>query len=160
MIHIFFFSSRRRHTRCALVTGVQTCALPISTPTPLERFAPGLEALGCVQIDRARRTRRRKRSLHMTEASPAAYSRHRPCRASDVARWDLQTDVVIVRFGAAGASAARQAANAGAKVTLSEATSGHVGTSALCGGTIYMGGNGGTPIQRDAGFQDESDDRS
>src|SRR3546814_3946765 len=29
---IFFFSSRRRHTRCALVTGVQTCALPISGP--------------------------------------------------------------------------------------------------------------------------------
>src|SRR3546814_3080629 len=28
--HMFFFSSRRRHTRCALVTGVQTCALPIS----------------------------------------------------------------------------------------------------------------------------------
>src|SRR3546814_7500723 len=26
---IFFLSSRRRHTRCALVTGVQTCALPI-----------------------------------------------------------------------------------------------------------------------------------
>src|SRR3546814_2335962 len=33
---VFFFSSRRRHTRCALVTGVQTCALPIS----------GLEVLG------------------------------------------------------------------------------------------------------------------
>src|SRR3546814_1939536 len=29
-VFIFFFSSRRRHTRCALVTGVQTCALPIS----------------------------------------------------------------------------------------------------------------------------------
>src|SRR3546814_5409192 len=27
----FFFSSRRRHTSCALVTGAQTCALPIST---------------------------------------------------------------------------------------------------------------------------------
>src|SRR3546814_462284 len=27
---MFFFSSRRRHTRCALVTGVHTCALPIS----------------------------------------------------------------------------------------------------------------------------------
>src|SRR3546814_10513316 len=26
---VVFFSSRRRHTRCALVTGVQTCALPI-----------------------------------------------------------------------------------------------------------------------------------
>src|SRR3546814_8417482 len=30
----FFFSSRRRHTRCALVTGVQTCALPISLSRP------------------------------------------------------------------------------------------------------------------------------
>src|SRR3546814_13035458 len=30
MCSLFFFSSRRRHTRCALVTGVQTCALPIS----------------------------------------------------------------------------------------------------------------------------------
>src|SRR3546814_8294203 len=30
-ILIFFFSSRRRHTSCALVTGVQTCALPISS---------------------------------------------------------------------------------------------------------------------------------
>src|SRR3546814_7366734 len=28
-VFVFFFSSRRRHTRCALVTGVQTCALPI-----------------------------------------------------------------------------------------------------------------------------------
>src|SRR3546814_1329434 len=32
----FFFSSRRRHTRCALVTGVQTCALPI-WPSRLRR---------------------------------------------------------------------------------------------------------------------------
>src|SRR3546814_7978346 len=28
-VYFFFLSSRRRHTRCALVTGVQTCALPI-----------------------------------------------------------------------------------------------------------------------------------
>src|SRR3546814_4820372 len=28
-LSFFFFSSRRLHTRCALVTGVQTCALPI-----------------------------------------------------------------------------------------------------------------------------------
>src|SRR3546814_4767511 len=34
MILFFFFSSRRRHTRCALVTGVQTCALPISGLVP------------------------------------------------------------------------------------------------------------------------------
>src|SRR3546814_15546543 len=30
IIYCVFFSSRRRHTRCALVTGVQTCALPIT----------------------------------------------------------------------------------------------------------------------------------
>src|SRR3546814_10846034 len=29
LFYLFFFSSRRRHTRYALVTGVQTCALPI-----------------------------------------------------------------------------------------------------------------------------------
>src|SRR3546814_4129120 len=34
----FFFSSRRRHTRCALVTGVQTCALPIFDPAIEERL--------------------------------------------------------------------------------------------------------------------------
>src|SRR3546814_7381139 len=31
---LFFFSSRRRHTMCALVTGVQTCALPICLACP------------------------------------------------------------------------------------------------------------------------------
>src|SRR3546814_7068461 len=42
---LFFFSSRRRHTRCALVTGVQTCALPISgagLPTKAEGSPKGV----------------------------------------------------------------------------------------------------------------------
>src|SRR3546814_6385346 len=34
---VFFFSSRRRHTRCALVTGVQTCALPSSSQKSVSR---------------------------------------------------------------------------------------------------------------------------
>src|SRR3546814_2946870 len=34
----FFFSSRRRHTTCALVTGVQTCALPIYCLLPVGRL--------------------------------------------------------------------------------------------------------------------------
>src|SRR3546814_1266873 len=34
----FFFSSRRRHTRCALVTGVQTCALPIFPSEAMPRW--------------------------------------------------------------------------------------------------------------------------
>src|SRR3546814_4207737 len=38
----FFFSSRRRHTRCALVTGVQTCALPISAQSHSPLAAPAV----------------------------------------------------------------------------------------------------------------------
>src|SRR3546814_7874992 len=37
---MFVFSSRRRHTRCALVTGVQTCALPISPTVAV--LTPGI----------------------------------------------------------------------------------------------------------------------
>src|SRR3546814_3407577 len=44
---LFFFSSRRRHTRCALVTGVQTCALPILKLLPMKRMVFGA-ALGSV----------------------------------------------------------------------------------------------------------------
>src|SRR3546814_4087251 len=41
---IFFFSSRRRHTRCALVTGVQTCALPICLGLLAGCTSPATEA--------------------------------------------------------------------------------------------------------------------
>src|SRR3546814_11648431 len=44
LCYVFFFSSRRRHTRCALVTGVQTCALPIcpAMPSPSRTICPSL----------------------------------------------------------------------------------------------------------------------
>src|SRR3546814_6241492 len=42
----FFFSSRRRHTRCALVTGVQTCALPISAIWTYMREVDDRQELG------------------------------------------------------------------------------------------------------------------
>src|SRR3546814_4510637 len=45
----FFFSSRRRHTRCALVTGVQTCALPI-----LIRLVDDLMSLSRIEADKHR----------------------------------------------------------------------------------------------------------
>src|SRR3546814_8505358 len=53
---IFFFTSRRRHTRCALVTGVQTCALPIFPtsasipPDHYRRLAADLRANGTVVV--------------------------------------------------------------------------------------------------------------
>src|SRR3546814_18225016 len=50
MFIVFFFSSRRRHTRCALVTGVQTCALPIY---PLRPFAARrLRVIGDQRLER------------------------------------------------------------------------------------------------------------
>src|SRR3546814_20629512 len=61
MLFLFFFSSRRRHTRCALVTGVQTCALPIS-----DRGAAGAGAgARRTRADRARQADRgRARPLY------------------------------------------------------------------------------------------------
>src|SRR3546814_2221435 len=46
MCHFFFFSSRRRHTRCALVTGVQTCALPIFDTHKDVHVAVAINGLG------------------------------------------------------------------------------------------------------------------
>src|SRR3546814_5474774 len=57
----FFFSSRRRHTRCALVTGVQTCALPISGDPPVEAVAAEIDqpsAGAGVALKRAQRAAR------------------------------------------------------------------------------------------------------
>src|SRR3546814_10354293 len=48
---LFFFSSRRRHTRCALVTVVQTCALPILMPHA-KRDDRRIEATGNPYEDR------------------------------------------------------------------------------------------------------------
>jgi len=86
------------------------------------------------------------------------HSSSRPCRLAEVARWDLEADVVIVGFGAAGASAAIEAREAGASVLLLEVASGSGGTSSMAGGDIYLGGNGGTPVQRANGFEDATED--
>src|SRR3546814_10275251 len=45
LLSVFFFSSRRRHTRCALVTGVQTCALPISASGRLTAYVNDTQAV-------------------------------------------------------------------------------------------------------------------
>src|SRR3546814_6347879 len=42
-----FFSSRRRHTRCALVTGVQTCALPICLSSAYAHLGSCYSLSGC-----------------------------------------------------------------------------------------------------------------
>ena len=88
----------------------------------------------------------------------AEISLHKPYPAGAVARWDMETDVVVIGFGATGACAAIEARMAGAEVLLFERNSGSGGASGLSGGEIYLGGSGGTDVQRAAGFEDTTED--
>ena len=67
---------------------------------------------------------------------------------------ELVADVIIVGFGAAGACAAIEAADAGADVLVIDRFSGG-GASAVSGGVVYAGG--GTRQQIDAGVEDTAD---
>jgi len=89
----------------------------------------------------------------MTNFSPS-----RPISTDDVPAWDWEIDVAVIGFGSAGACAAIGARAAGADVHIFEVASGSGGTSAMAGGDIYLGGNGGTPVQRANGFEDQTDD--
>lgn len=75
---------------------------------------------------------------------------------STVHDYDLTTDVLVVGFGCAGASAAIEAARAGAEVPLLDRAGGPGGASAMSGGEIYLGG--GTPVQQACGFDDSAED--
>src|SRR3546814_5926360 len=66
----FFFSSRRRHTRCALVTGVQTCALPISCGRC--HVAAGMDAAGGIADPQADPPARRQPYMGDQAMSPNA----------------------------------------------------------------------------------------
>ena len=66
-------------------------------------------------------------------------------------QWDIEADVVVVGFGAAGACAALEAAAAGSSVAVLDRFTGG-GATALSGGVVYAGG--GTPPQRAAGVTD------
>ncbi|MFD7845965.1 FAD-dependent oxidoreductase [Nocardia sp. NPDC059764] len=75
-----------------------------------------------------------------------------PRAAGEVGPYDIETDVLIVGYGAAGAAAAFEAAHAGAQVLIVDRAGGPGGASANSGGEIYLGG--GTPIQVACGFDD------
>ena len=69
----------------------------------------------------------------------------------DIETWDIEADVVVVGFGAAGACAALEAAQAGAEVVVLDRFAGG-GATALSGGVVYAGG--GTRQQQAAGVSD------
>ncbi len=68
--------------------------------------------------------------------------------------WDHEADVVVVGLGAAGASAAIEAASLGARVLVLDRLNGG-GASAMSGGVVYAGG--GTRYQRENGIEDTPD---
>lgn len=86
------------------------------------------------------------------------YSPGRPCPIESVPSWDIRTDVAIVGFGAAGTCAAIEALNAGATVDVFEVASAPGGSASLSGGEVYVGGSGGTDVQREHGFEDQTED--
>lgn len=75
-----------------------------------------------------------------------------PRPAASVTAWDDEADVVVVGFGAAGASAAHDAAAAGASVLVLDRAGAAGGASAMSDGMVYLGG--GTATQRAAGVTD------
>ena len=79
-------------------------------------------------------------------------------RSEDIAEWQIETDVAIVGFGGAGGCAAIEAADAGARVALFEVASASGGSTALSSAEIYMGGGGGTRVQRACGYEDTTED--
>lgn len=78
-----------------------------------------------------------------------------PLAEHQVTEWDAVTDVVVVGFGGAGACAAIEAHDAGAKVMLIDAASAPGGSTALSSAEIYLGG--GTRVQRACGYDDSVD---
>jgi 3-oxo-5alpha-steroid 4-dehydrogenase len=78
-----------------------------------------------------------------------------PVPLRGITTFDHECDVLVVGFGAAGAAAAFEAAQAGAGVIITERASGPGGSSAQSGGEIYLGG--GTAVQRACGFDDDAD---
>ncbi|CAA0082700.1 Fumarate reductase flavoprotein subunit [Zhongshania aliphaticivorans] len=80
----------------------------------------------------------------------------KPRNSKDITHWDIETDVAIIGFGGAGASAAIEAADAGSKVCIFELASASGGSTALSSAEIYMGGNGGTPVQQACGYHDDT----
>lgn len=78
-----------------------------------------------------------------------------PIADAEISRWDHEADVVIAGYGVAGASAAVEAARAGADVLVLERTGSWGGAASMAGGFIYLGG--GTPVQKACGFEDSVD---
>src|SRR3546814_14816373 len=104
----FFFSSRRRHTRCALVTGVQTCALPISSAARarVEQAARAVHEADCAYHSRLSARDNAKAQLDMI----------RP-----LVEHGIEPRMTLVQMQSAAAAAKTDSASAAAGVSRGQA---------------------------------------
>jgi len=82
---------------------------------------------------------------------------HRIVALDSLEAFAHETDVLVCGFGGAGACATLEARAAGAEVMLLEWSSGGGGSTALSACEMYLGGNGGTRLQRELGIEDSSE---
>lgn len=74
-----------------------------------------------------------------------------------IAEFDVTTDVVVCGYGGAGGCAALEARRGGSEVILLERSSAGGGSTELSACELYLGGSGGTRLQRDLGFEDSTE---
>src|SRR6266851_5873028 len=146
-----FSSTTARRPWCAAASAAVIPAAPLPTTT-MSNCASSNWARSVVMAPPALHTRTRYSSGRAAiRGVPLQTTRFRPMEAPVPQIWDIQADVVVVGFGAAGACAALEAAGAGSDVVVLDRFQGG-GATALSGGVVYAGG--GTPQQREAGVSD------
>src|SRR5690606_3069604 len=126
----FFFFQAEDGIRDFHVTGVQTCALPISS---------------------WRRWNKKTDYLFSSWRIPMPQIAS-PVLVDTVTHWARECDVLVVGAGVAGVCAALEAHRAGANVLVVERASGGGGASGTSEGIFYLGG--GTDVQTACGYQD------
>lgn len=81
----------------------------------------------------------------------------RTIRLGEVEQFDEVVDVIVCGYGGAGVCASLEAAAAGSSVLLLERFSAGGGSTQMSACEMYLGGNGGTALQKDLGFEDSSE---
>lgn len=81
----------------------------------------------------------------------------RVVKLEQIEHFDFITDVAVCGYGGAGASAALEARRAGSEVMIFERFSSGGGSTALSACEMYLGGNGGTKLQQELGFEDSTE---
>lgn len=84
-------------------------------------------------------------------------STHKVRAFESISHFDISTDVLVCGYGGAGAAAALEATTLGAKVTILERASAGGGSTALSSCEMYLGGSGGTALQKELGLEDSTE---